>query len=73
MTSSVEHRVAKLEQHHGLGGRTYVIAKDQTEPHDQAVMLAGIEPTDADMVIITNYLFGDDGLDGPGRRLLAVW
>ena len=73
MTSSVEHRVAKLEQHHGLGGRTYVIAKDQTEPHDQAVMLAGIEPTDADTVIITNFYFGDDGLDGPGRRLLTVW
>ena len=73
MTRSVEQRVERLEQHHGLGGRTYVIAKDQTEPHDQAVALAGIEPTDADTVIITNYLFGDDGLDGPGRRLLTVW
>ena len=73
MTSSVEHRVAKLEQHHGLGGRTYVIAKDQTEPHDQAVMLAGIEPTDADTVIITNYYFGGHGVDQSDRRLLAVW
>ena len=73
MTGSAEHRVAKLEQHHGLGGKTFVIAKDQTEPHDQAVMLAGIEPRDEDIVIITNYFFGDDGLDAPGRRLLTVW
>ncbi len=73
MTGSVQQRVERLEQHHGLGGRTYVIAKDRTEPHDQAVTLAGIEPTDADTVIITNYYFGSHGVDQSDRCLLTVW
>ena len=73
MTSSVGHRVAKLEQHHGLGGRTYVIAKDQTEPYDQAVALAGITPRAEDLVVVTNFFFDGLGVDGPDRRVLAVW
>ena len=73
MTRSVERRVANLEQRHGIGARTFVIAKDAREPYDQAVELAGIEPRDGDTVIITNYYFGDDGLDQPDRRVLFVW
>ena len=73
MTSSAERRVAKLETRHGIGRRTYVIAKDSREPYDQAVELAGITPCDEDLVIVTNYFFGDDGIDAPDRRLLAVW
>ena len=73
MTRSVERRVAKLETRHGIGARTYVIAKDAREPYDQAVALAGIEPADDDTVIITNYYFGGDGIDRPDRRLLFVW
>ena len=73
MTSSTERRVAKLEIRHGIGARTYVIAKDVGEPYDQAVALAGITPRDEDLVIITNYFFGDDGIDAPGRHLLGIW
>ena len=73
MTSSAERRVAKLETRHGIGARTFVVCKDQTEPYERAIELAGIEPRAEDLVIVTNYFFGDDGLDAPGRRVLAVW
>ena len=73
MTRSVERRLAKLETRHSIGKRVYVVAKDATEPYERAVELAGIAPRDEDLVIITNYFFGDCGVDRPGRRLLTVW
>ena len=80
-TRAMDRRVAWLEIGHVRNGRTYVITKHAHEPDDQAVALAGIAPIADDRVIIVNFYGGDDpnydgsdgGLDGPGRRLLAVW
>lgn len=55
MTSAIARRIARIEADHNPAGRIVVVQRHDEETSDQALSLAGIEPSPADLVVFIRH------------------